>query len=80
MINPSDIVGTNEAAQLLGLKPNRVVVLCREGKLPGAWLFDGRHWAIPRETIEARLALNLKAGRPKKEKKMNELTEEYNPE
>jgi len=46
-------VGARDAATLLDVSRQRVVVLCQRGRLPGAELAYGRWW-IPRSAIEAR--------------------------
>jgi predicted site-specific integrase-resolvase len=46
-------VGVRDAARILGVSRQRVVVLCQRGQLPGAELAYGRWW-IPRSAIEAR--------------------------
>ncbi len=43
-------VGTTKAAELLGLTNRRVVGLCAEGKLEGAFR-DGRNWKIPEKSL-----------------------------
>jgi excisionase family DNA binding protein len=43
----------SEAATLLGVSRQRVVVLCQRGQLPGARLAFGRWW-IPRTAIVER--------------------------
>jgi len=43
----------SEAAVLLGVSRQRVVVLCQKGQLPGARLAFGRWW-IPRAAVAER--------------------------
>ena len=43
-------VSVTEAAELLSLKRNRIGVLCREGRFPGAEKV-GNTWIIPRESV-----------------------------
>ena len=51
MRNTAKYVGTAEAAQLLQMTSRRVVGLCGEGKLPGAFR-SGRNWKIPAEAVK----------------------------
>ena len=46
----SSWIGTTEAARLLKMSNRRIVGLCREGKLEGAFQ-DGRNWKIPLDAI-----------------------------
>lgn len=46
----SEYVSVSEAAELLDLKRNRIGVLCREGRFPGAEKV-GNTWIIPREAV-----------------------------
>ena len=50
MGNSGDFIGTTEAAALLQMTGRRVVGLCSEGKLAGAFK-AGRNWRIPMESI-----------------------------
>lgn len=43
-------VSVTEAAEMLNLKRNRIGVLCREGRFPGAEKV-GTTWIIPREAV-----------------------------
>jgi predicted DNA-binding transcriptional regulator AlpA len=43
-------VSVPEAAEMLGLKRNRVWVLCREGRFKGAFKV-GDVWAIPKDSV-----------------------------
>jgi hypothetical protein len=45
-------VSVPEAARMLGLKRNRVGVLCRQGRFADAFKI-GDTWAIPRESVFA---------------------------
>ena len=47
----ASLMGTTEAARLLGMTSRRIVGLCREGKMEGAFQ-DGRNWKIPVESIK----------------------------
>ena len=51
MGNSGDFIGTTEAAALLQMTGRRVVGLCSEGKLAGAFK-AGRNWKIPMESIK----------------------------
>ena len=51
MGNSGDFIGTTEAAALLQMTGRRVVGLCSEGKLAGAFKV-GRNWKIPMESIK----------------------------
>ena len=46
-----DMLTTREAAEIIGILPSSVKLLCRQGKLPGAEK-RGRDWFIPRESAE----------------------------
>lgn len=50
MRNTAKYIGTAEAAKLLQMTSRRVVGLCGEGKLPGAFR-SGRNWKIPIESV-----------------------------
>ena len=51
MGNKNEYIGTTEAAKLLQMTSRRVVGLCGEGKLPGAFQ-AGRNWKIPVESVK----------------------------
>ena len=51
MGNKNEYIGTIEAAKLLRMTSRRVVGLCGEGKLPGAFQ-AGRNWKIPVESVK----------------------------
>ena len=53
-------IGTTEAAKLLGMTSRRIVGLCREGKIEGAFQ-NGRNWKIPTESIRRFMAETGKA-------------------
>ena len=44
-------IGTGEAAKLLQMTSRRVIGLCAEGKLLGAFQ-SGRNWKIPAESVK----------------------------
>ena len=46
-----DIVSVEEVAKILGYRNSSVALLCRKGKLEGAFRI-GHQWMIPRTTIE----------------------------
>lgn len=46
-----DLVSVEEAAKILGYRNSSVALLCRQGKLKGAFR-KGHQWLIPRTTIE----------------------------
>ena len=46
-----DLVSVEEAAKILGYRNSSVALLCRQGKLEGAFRI-GHQWMIPRKTIE----------------------------
>ena len=46
-----DLVSVEEAAKILGYRNSSVALLCRQGKLEGAFRI-GHQWLIPRTTIE----------------------------
>ena len=50
MGNISEYIGTSEAAKFLQMTGRRVVGLCSEGKLPGAFK-TGRNWKIPMTSV-----------------------------
>lgn len=54
MDKPLEMIGTTEASKLLGITTRRIVGLCSEGKLPGAYR-NGRNWKIPLEAIKTYL-------------------------
>ena len=45
----SELMATNEAAELWGITPRRVQILCGNGKVKGAFRM-GRTWIIPKGT------------------------------
>ena len=45
-----EYVSIPEAAEILNLKRNRIGVLCREGRFPGAAKI-ANNWMIPRESV-----------------------------
>ena len=51
MRNDDVYIGTAKAAELLHITGRRVVGLCGEGKLPGAYR-SGRNWKIPMESVK----------------------------
>lgn len=64
MVDWDAIVGTKEAAEMLGISIERVKQLCNMGSLDGRKMNGG--WIISRASVEARIASKPKAGRPKK--------------
>ena len=46
-----DLVSVEEAAKILGYRNSSVALLCRQGKLEGAFRI-GHQWMIPKKTIE----------------------------
>ena len=50
MSTREEYVSIPEAAEILNLKRNRVGVLCREGRFPGA-VKIANNWVIPREAV-----------------------------
>ena len=46
-----DVVSVEEAAKILGYEKSSVTLLCRKGKLDGAFRI-GHQWLIPRATVE----------------------------
>jgi excisionase family DNA binding protein len=49
----SDIISTNEAAEMLGYNRDKVSKMCREGSIDGAAQDKpGSPWRIPRKSIE----------------------------
>ena len=46
-----DLVSVEDAAKILGYRKSSVALLCRQGKLEGAFRI-GHQWLIPRTTIE----------------------------
>ena len=63
-MNWDSIVGTKDAAEMLGISTERVKQLCNMGSLDARKMNGG--WLISRESIEERIAIKPKAGRPKK--------------
>jgi excisionase family DNA binding protein len=51
MGNRTEYIGTSEAAKLLKITSRRVVGLCTEGKISGAFR-SGRNWKIPVTSVE----------------------------
>ena len=47
----SELVSVEEAAKILGYEKSSVTLLCRKGKLEGAFRI-GHQWMIPRKVIE----------------------------
>ena len=47
----NELVSVEEAAKILGYEKSSVTLLCRKGKLEGAFRI-GHQWLIPRTTIE----------------------------
>jgi excisionase family DNA binding protein len=47
-----DLIGTTEAAEILGLSTGRVRVLIKEGRFPGSRVVLGR-MMVPRKEVEA---------------------------
>ena len=45
------VIGTNQVASRLGLDPDSVARLFRQGRIPGAFKADG-HWKIAVEDLE----------------------------
>lgn len=62
----TDVISTNEAAEILGVTPRRVLALIESGKLPALKL--GRFYALRREDL-GRVTTYGKAGRPPASKK-----------
>jgi len=60
----SDIVGTIEAAAILGLTRVTVARLCEKGHAPGAKMIAGR-WFIPAEAVAVLMRARPKPGRPR---------------
>lgn len=46
-----ELVSVEEAAKMLGYEKSSVTLLCRKGKLEGAFRI-GHQWLIPRATVE----------------------------
>lgn len=46
-----DMVSVEEAAKILGYRESSVTLLCRKGKLDGAFRI-GHQWLIPRSTVK----------------------------
>ena len=46
-----DLLSVEDAAKILGYRNSSVALLCRQGKLEGAFRM-GHQWLIPRTTIE----------------------------
>ena len=63
-MNWSEIMDTNEAAELLGVSSRRIKALISAGLLDGRRF--GGVWIVTRESVEKRIAENPKAGRPRK--------------
>ncbi len=60
----ADVIGTAEAADLLGVTPRRVKALCAAGLLDCKRI--GATWAVSRASVAARAAAGSKPGRPRK--------------
>jgi helix-turn-helix protein len=50
VVKENPIITTTQAAELLGMTPRNVQILCASGKIRGAVKF-GRDWAIPNPPI-----------------------------
>ena len=59
MGNDRKWIGTSEAARRLRVTNRRVVGLCREGKLEGAYQ-PGRNWKIPESAVEKYMETSVK--------------------
>lgn len=49
-MNIDDVLAVEEAAKILGYTKSTVTMLCRQGKMPGAFML-GHQWLIPKETV-----------------------------
>ena len=52
-----DYLSARQAAQKWNITPRRVSDLCKDGRIPGAKLWDGKYWHIPKDSkkpIDAR--------------------------
>lgn len=54
-------MSTSEAGQKWGISKRRVIVLCKEERIPGAQM-AGRNWIIP-EDVEKPADARIKSGR-----------------
>jgi excisionase family DNA binding protein len=61
MAEPSDLIGTSEAAEMLGVSQNRIRQLIASGQLPAERV--GRSFVIRRPNLDAFAA--LPPGRPR---------------
>jgi len=62
-VKPTDLLSAAAAARQLGITPTRVRVLCRAGRVPGAFQLAGR-WAIPAAALNRREVRERKPGYP----------------
>ena len=58
-MSDSVYLGSKEAAERLQMTARRVIGLCSEGKIEGAFR-EGRNWKIPEDSVQA-MAAELKA-------------------
>ena len=58
-----DMLPSSEVARILDLTQERVQQFCREGRLEGAVLFNGR-WIAPRTSVMRFKDVDRPAGRP----------------
>jgi excisionase family DNA binding protein len=65
-----DLIGTTEAAEILGVTPGRVRTLVKENRFPGHRMVLGR-LMIPRAEVLAWKAQARRVGRPKREERGN---------
>ena len=49
-MNIDDVMSVEEAAKILGYRNSSITLLCRQGKMPGAFRL-GHQWVIPKETV-----------------------------
>lgn len=61
-----DYISIGEAAEIWGISPRRIQVLCTEGRIPGVMRF-GKAWAIQKGT-EKPIDARVKSGKYKKNK------------
>jgi len=56
-----DLLTVNDAAEVLGVSPERVGQICRQGRLGQK---VGERWVIPRDELEQFRRIPRKRGRP----------------
>lgn len=64
MVDWDELVGTEEAARMLGVSTERVKQLCRFGMLEARKINGG--WIISADSVRSRIDISPRRGRPRK--------------